>query len=438
MTEIIETAFNTCYRWLFNEKPTAGPKKFFKNLGIIGICFATAKALTGLANIAAGRLLGPHEYGKVNLIISVGAILSPFLLMGINYSIVKYGASNKNPKSIISTAFGFFIPCALTISFFIFYFRTELGSFFGITSTLLIFALFYAITVSFFNVISSVQQALNKFNQRGFSEISFAFLFLISFAAGILLFGKKFETIVYAYIIAFGSVSIFFILKLNSFIKPQCFDKKRLPELTHYGIYFLGSGIGSFFIFNVQSLIINTYLSPKEVGIYAAYYIGTIGIAGYISYAIYTVLFPKSSGSTNRKRLWDLSIKFAKRLLPLIFIFFVFIEIAVLTLMGKSQYGMNATLIITFALCGILMLIQSSLTQIILAQGIKASRLALFMSLSAGLLNFILCILLIPHLKILATTISFIITYSFLIIWLWKVKNSYLQMQAHDMPSSGI
>lgn len=427
MMEIIENTFNMLYRWIFKENPEAGPKRFFKNLGVIGICFAIAKVLTGLTNIAAGRLLGPNEYGKINLIISTGTILSTCLLLGINYSIIKYGILPENHKKTISTAFLFSAPYMLVFSLIVYFFRMEISSFFGISPQLLIFAIFYAAAISLFHIASSILQTLNKFKQRGLGEISFAVIFLITFALGIFLFGKTFKTMAYAYVLAFGAISLFLILKLNSFIRPKFFDRKHLPKLTHYGIYFLGSGIGSFFIFNVQSLIINTYLSPKEVGIYAAYYLSTIGIAGYISHAIYAVLFPKSSGSTNRKRLWDLSIMFAKKLLPLIFVFFVLTETTVLTSMGKSQYGMDIKLIISFAVCGILMLIQSSLTQIILAQGIKAAKLALFMSLSAGLFNFILCILLIPEFKILSVPISFILTYSFMIIWLYMVKNRYLK-----------
>ncbi|MCK5582803.1 MAG: hypothetical protein KAI33_03385 [Elusimicrobiales bacterium] len=141
MTEIIENTFNMFYRWIFKENPEAGPKRFFKDLGIIGLCFATAKVLTGLANIAAGRFLGPHEYGRVNLVISAGMLLSAFLLVGITYSIVKYGVLKENQKKILSTAFLFSTPYILFISILIHSFKAEISLIFNITPQILTFAL---------------------------------------------------------------------------------------------------------------------------------------------------------------------------------------------------------------------------------------------------------------------------------------------------------
>ncbi len=218
MTNFIENTFNAVYRWVFKENPTSGSKKFFKNLGIIGVSFAIAKILTGLTNIAAGRLLGPNEYGKLNLIISIGAILSTCLLIGINYSIIKYGVLKEKQKKTISTAFLFSAPYMLIISALAYFCKAKISVFFGISQELLIFAIFYAAAISLFHITSSILQTLSKFKQRGLGEISFAIIFLLSFAGGALMIGKTFEAMAYAYIIAFSAVSLFFVLKLKLYL----------------------------------------------------------------------------------------------------------------------------------------------------------------------------------------------------------------------------
>jgi len=77
---------------------------------------------------------------------------------------------------------------------------------------------------------------------------------------------------------------------------------------------------------NVQSLVLNAFLTPEEVGVYAAYNTATIGISGYLAYAVGTVLFPKASASTNRQRLWDLGARTWKYLAPAAVLFFIAVE----------------------------------------------------------------------------------------------------------------
>ena len=114
------------------------------------------------------------------------------------------------------------------------------------------------------------------------------------------------------------------------------------------------------------------------------------------------------------------------RLAPAAIVFFVLVEAAVLTLMGRHQYGMQPRLMLLFALCGTVMLVHSSLAQIIFSEGIKASRLSLTMTWAGGLLNFAACLLLIPVFRVDGAAMAFILTYVVLLFWFGKVKDSYL------------
>lgn len=79
------------YKALVGEHPGSSAKEFIKNLGLIGASFATTKVISGLVTILAGRLLGPEEYGRVNVMASAGAAIAPFMLAGLQYSVVRYG-----------------------------------------------------------------------------------------------------------------------------------------------------------------------------------------------------------------------------------------------------------------------------------------------------------------------------------------------------------
>ena len=101
-------------------------------------------------------------------------------------------------------------------------------------------------------------------------------------------------------------------------------------------------------------------------------------------------------------------------------------EAVILALMGRHQYGMDPALMALFAVCGTLMLIQSSMAQILFSESVRASRLALYMALGGGLLNFTACLVLIPLLKTAGMAVSLILTYVFLLVWLWRSADPYL------------
>ena len=113
-------------------------------------------------------------------------------------------------------------------------------------------------------------------------------------------------------------------------------------------------------------------------------------------------------------------------LAPATVLFFLFMEAAVLSLMGRHQYGMNALLMLLFALCGTLMLVHGSLSQILFSEGIKTARPLMFLSWGAGLFNLIACLLLIPCLGVSGAALAFVLTYSLMVLWLFKAKDRYL------------
>jgi O-antigen/teichoic acid export membrane protein len=407
--------------------------QFLKNMSWIGASFALAKGISSLVNIAAGRMLGPGEYGKINILVSIGAIISPFVIAGMNYSIIKYGAIKEERDRVFCTAALVFPALTLLTGSFVVFFRTALGILLGISVKMLLLALLYAVATSAFLMASSMQQSLGDFSKRGLSEIVFSLLLAVGFFTGILYLGRVYDVMAWAYIAAFSLPALYWLLRIGGSVTPGLLDKKRFFDMSEYGAYYFGVGVGSFLIFNVQSLVLNAFLTPREVGIYAAYNTATIGAAGYLNYALATVLFPKATASTNRKRLWDMCVRSWKYLAPAAVLLFVLAEALILTLMGKNQYGMDPQLMLLFALCGTLMLVQSSLTQIVFSEGVKAFRLTTTISLGTGVFNFIVCLLLIPHFKIAGAAVAFILTYAFMLAWLWKMKDPYIQKNAADM-----
>lgn len=421
-----DNILHAIYRRVHGERPGEGAREFIRHLSWIGLSFAAAKVISGLLNIFAARLLGPAEYGRINVFVSAGAFIAPFFLAGIHYSVVKYGSVKDGQKEVFGTASVVYFTLTLFMGALIFLLRRHIGAFFGIEVKTLLLALCYAMATGAFFMVSAMQQALGLFPKRGFSEIAISVIMTAGFGLGLFFLGRVYEAMAYAYIAAFGGVSLFWFVRIGRQFDLFNFSRERLRPLLEYGSYYFGSGLGSFLLLNVQSLILNTYLSPNEVGSYAAYFTASIGIAGYLGYAANTVLFPKASASTNRRRLWDIAAASWKKLFPLVTLALFAAEAAILALMGSRQYGMDPWLMFLFAAAGTLMLMHSSLGQIVYADSIRASRLALYIGLGAGVFNFLVCLFIIPAMGIKGVAVSLILTHALMLVCLRKARDPYL------------
>lgn len=426
MTENSNGLVHSLYHRLTREHPGEGARAFIRDLGWIGASFALAKVVSSLLNIAAGRLLGPAEYGKVNLFVSVGSMLAPFIMVGMNAAVVRYGVSPADRGRVFQTAAAVFLALAAATAAAVLLFRGTLGPLLGVPAGMLAFSLCYAVATGLFLLASAMQQASGNFSKRGLSEIAFSALLAAVFFAGLRVFGRTYEAMAYAYVAAFGCIGLFLLARNVPARGFSLLEKAKLRPLLQYGAYSFGGGLGAFLVLNVQALILNAFLAPEAVGQYAAYHTATIGVAAYLGHALATVLFPKASASTNSRRLWDLAASSWRRLAVPALLFFLAAEAAVLALMGRRQYGMQAELLFLFALCGTLMLAYGSLAQIVFSEGVKAARLSLFLAWGGGLVNFTACLALIPLFGVAGSALAFILTYTLLLAWLWKVKDAYL------------
>lgn len=421
-----DNIFRRLYSAVLKEQPGEGVRQFFRHLSWIGGSFAAAKVISSLVNIAAGRALGPQEYGKINVMVSVGTIISTFLLAGNHVSAVKYGVDAERRDKVFSTVAVASLAMGTAVLSLTFFFRSELCVFFGIDSGMLLLAASYAAATSAFMLASGMQQARGDFHERGLSEVAFSLILAASFILSLTMSGRVYKAMAYAYITAFGTMAALWLYRMAGHIRFALAGMENFRRISAYSMYSFGSSLSACLGFSVQSLMVNAYLPARDVGIYAAYYTITIGAAGYLVYAATTVLFPKASASTNRRRLWDLAAGAMKFLAPASFICLLVLETAVLALMGRHQYGMNAALMLLFAASGTLIMIQNLLGQIVASEGVRASRLSLFISAGSGISNFLLCLLLIPRLGVAGVPSAFILTSLWTLLWLYKAKDPYL------------
>lgn len=400
--------------------------RFLTNLGWIGVSFGIAKALSSISSLLMARAIGPTEYGRVNLVTSIGGILAAFMVVGLNASMVRYGSAEKDRYPVISSVAYLEMSISLLIAGLAFLFRGPLAALFGVDRQVYFFSLGYALSYNVYYFATSVLQSLERFRLRGWLEIIFAGSYSILLLLGLHSYVKDYTSVSWIYLVTYSLVGIVGVISTMQFLSPKFVDRSWIAPLMKYGLYNFGSVVGYFLTSNFQKLILNRFLTVSDVGLYSAYSNASSMFASYVNLAIGTVLFQRASASTNRLRLWRIvSRAFGFLSLPIIFVFGVLV-VLVLMFLGKQHYAIESNLVVLFSLLSYLVVFQGSLGQVFVAGEMGAIRFGLKMSISLGVVSCILGILLIPHLRIAGAVVAQIVIYVLSIAWMWSVKGRYL------------
>lgn len=409
---------------------TQGAARSLKDLGWIGVSFTAARIVSGFSSILAARLLGPEEYGRVGLAVAVGSLLSTVMLLGMNAAIVRYGAAGPGARSAFAigarlAGIGFLVTTAALIAG-----GRRFGDLLGLPTVILWSGWAYAAAFSGYALATSIQQALGRFVQRGWAEITFAGLALAFFGTGLALHSPSFASLVFAYVAAHAVVAAASLRPLRSEVLPTPHDRGRGSAMIRYGFYTMGCGVGFFLTSTVQALLLNALLSTREVGIYAAHTLASVGLAMFAGSLFSTVFFPKASASTDRPRLWRGLWKAWLFALVPSFLAFMLAQGVVLVLMGRAAFSPEPRRIVLFALCSCIVLMQTSLGQVIGAEGVRGARLGLVMSLAMGGLNLAGSLVLIPRWGIEGAVAAMTVSYAVGLVWLRLAGRRYLHAEA--------
>ncbi|MBA7597477.1 hypothetical protein ES703_04480 [subsurface metagenome] len=433
MKKLFLNFFNLIYKKIFAEEMTANVEIFFKNLGYVALGFGIAKVLTVIFNILAGRILGPEEYGKFTLVISIAMFLCIPMFCGITTAMVKYNAEEEDfqrRSTIISTAYLMVFLFSLVSIFFYLIFRPRLLRLFSISASIFYLILLFTIIYALSSIITRTLQGLHEMKKRSMLEIIFGVGLLGVFI--LFVFMKDSRTFIAALLAICIAYVLVIIIGIASIYKYFSFRFSRYwaNKLIRYGFYSLLAAVSFIFLTNVDKVMINKYLATGDLGIYRAYHASSLGIVSSFMVMFTTVFFPAASKSKTKWKIF----KRINRFIPYLIIFGLPIlvggEFIALKLYGES-YPINPVLLILFALGAITISLYGAYAWLIISVGKTGAKIGMMALVIAASFNIILNRALIPLIgitgAILATIFSYLIAVSFLL-----PKAKILQVSKED------
>lgn len=398
------------YKKVFGEEISPTAKKFIKNLSYLAIAIIFSKFLVMAFQLYAGNVLGPLDYGKYTLVITLSFFFCiPMAIVGT--ATTKYLAEKKKLKEkqkIIST--GLFITLILmTIWIIIYSFILDpLSKFLSISKTYVFLAIIVAIVYTLWTINLKIYQGLERFKKISLFHILRTIVMLSSIIILFYFAGKFPRYAVLAYSLGYLIPALIFLPKLKRYIKPMI-NKETAKILLKYGVILLFAATSSSILKNIDKLFINSLLDTATTGLYQAYIVSTIGIAETLGAIFITIFFPFSSKG-NKQRIWDKSVKLIK-FIPLITIAIFTASIPIYLLYGK-KYPFNPLYLLIFAVAGTTLMVYQIYAWYIASFGIKGVKISATAIIMASILNIFLNYNLIPILGILGAILSTFISYS--------------------------
>lgn len=413
MKQIIPKIIVNVYERIFQDKISSNIQLFIKNFSWVMLGYGVAAALIFAFQVIAGRVLGPTEYGKYVLVDSLAIFLHIVMMLGISTAAIKYLAENPQPKEqqkIISTSYFLVFISSSLFALFFFILLSQFSKFLNISPSILRLSVTFAYCYSLYILAIDILRGLQQMKKLAVFRAGYGLIALIVLLVFIL-FLKYISFLAAVFSVSFAYLVIFLFLSfgLGKYFLNQ-FNKVLIKKFLSYGLYVMVGGLCFTFLPHLSKILVNKYLTTKEVGIYNAYYFSSLGLVIFLFTVFITVFFPFVSQYPEKEVIF----KKIKKLLPYLFLGgvpFLFLAELIILLLYGPDYPINYFLMLFFALSGVLIAVYGIYHWLFYSQGIMGGRLAAFVTLIVILLNLLLNLYLINRLALFGAVISLGLSY---------------------------
>lgn len=328
-----------------------------KSIYLFSILSLLAAPLGFLIRIFYSQTLSLSDFGLIYAIISFFTILSIFVEIGLDRSILYYFPKYKEKKEWDKIRNGFFsiylilIVTNILLFCFTFIFLNYLAlnyfKLIGIKSIIVIFLLYFILN----NLLIPVSQFFLVFDKIIYSQLVYILRMFLILTTSILIFYLNLDNLVFYYSLSWFFVLLFFFLfyfiilfKQFPFLteKMPKLDLKLTKRFLHYGLYGTFNGIGNMIIAQIDIIILTYFFTTSQVGLYSNA-VSTISIIFLILTPISVLFLPLFSEYQEKKdyNMMNLIINILYNygfylFFPISLIFFLFPEQIIVLLFSES------------------------------------------------------------------------------------------------------
>ena len=399
-------------------------------LGWIGVLYGTARASTLLTQLAAGRLLGPEEYGRANLVIAAAAYLQIIPMLGFPLATSKLISDERDEERrarLVTTALASFCAWAVLSLPLLAAAHRFLQRAMGLPAELFALCVLLAAATALSQVLASPLLGLRRFAHRGLVETVYGFSAPVLLGLFIFLLGRTHRTMILAFAGSLLASSAYALWTLRHYLRPA-FEPAFVKAVGRYAATATLTLLSTACVLAPARLFLNRHAGAGEVGLFSAYFTATIQVALAFHYMLQAVLVPMASGADGQRELWAIFRRWAAAGTAAAWLFFGAAALAGLALFGR-RYRLDLGWAAAFAGAAAFVLLHGAASALYAARDFSGLRVSVAGALTAGLGNVALTARLVPEYGVPGAALALILSFAgglvfYGLIALWERRDA--------------
>jgi len=398
------------YELIFKEKMDDQARSFVLSTSYVGIGTVVGSLFTLAFSIIAARALGPGNFGILGLVTTVGTILA-ISMIAASTPMIKYGSEVQDHRvqvTIISTAYILIAVVTVASACIFVLFSAPLSYLFGVTAEVFFFALFLAVTSTFYQLTTNSLRVFFKMRAYALLTAAQSVILLAAFLALISKNLTSWELAAYSYYLSYAVIGFILVVYLKDYIKLR-FERSWAKKIAHYSLLALPGGVAATFM-GVDRILLNKFTTTADVGIYNAYFLPSITVAVLLWMVINAAFFPYASKSDDKlailRRVNKAMPYLAAALAPSVLL----LEWIVFFLYGR-QYPFSWEIALFFAIAATMAFFYQALSWLMASQGTRGATVNTLSSIIALIVLVGFDVVLIPRIGILGAAITLVFAY---------------------------
>jgi O-antigen/teichoic acid export membrane protein len=398
------------YELIFKEKMSNEAWKLILGTSYVGIGTLFAALLSLAFSVIAARALGPGNFGVLGLVTTVGTILA-ISMIAASTPMIKYGSEAHDHfvrVSIISTTY--ILIALLTAASICIYalFSAPLSYLFGVPTEVFFFALFLAVTTTFFQLTINSLRIFFKMRAYALLTATQSLILLAAFLIFISKDMRSWEPAAYSYYLSYVVIGFILLIYLKGYVKLRL-ERSWAKKITHYTLLALPGAVAGSFL-GVDRILINKFTTTANVGIYTAYFMPSITLAVMLWTIINAAFFPYASKSDDKLAILRRVGKAAPYLAGSLAPSFLLLEWVIFFLYGR-QYPFSWEIALFFAIAATLAFFYQALSWLMASEGTRGAKVNTLSSIIALIVLVGFDVVLIPMIGILGAAITLVFAY---------------------------
>jgi O-antigen/teichoic acid export membrane protein len=398
------------YKLIFKEEMGHKAQTFILSTSYVGIGTLFGALLTLTFSIIGARTLGPGNFGVLGLVTTVSTILALSMLVGPT-SMIKYGAEAHDDSvrvSIISTTYIQIVLLTVASTCIYVLFSAPLSYLFGVPTEVFFFALFLAVTSTFFQLTINSLRVFLKMRAYALLTAAQPLILLAVFLIFISNNMKSWESAANSYYLSYAAISFILVIYLRDYIKLR-FKRSWGKKIMHYNLLALPGAVAVTFM-GVDRILINKFMTAADVGIYSAYFLPSITVAVMLWGIFNAAFFPYASKSEDKPAILRQVSKAAPYLAASILPSLLLLVWIVFFLYGR-QYPFSWEIALFFAIAATIGFFYQCLSWLIASEGTRGAKVNTVSSVIALIVLVGFDVVLIPLIGILGAAITLVFAY---------------------------